>query len=93
MITESEIKCRRQLLIDEILNGPLKLRDIAQLRYDDCCCFWGIACEVYRRETGKGQWVNSGDQPLEPEQRGYFDLPGDHPRGSRRLPVAASRSQ
>lgn len=32
----------------------------ARLRDDDSYCCLGVACELYRRETGKGRWTKAG---------------------------------
>jgi hypothetical protein len=46
----------RQLVINAIKDGVIKIGRIAALRDGDKFCAWGGVCEVYRQTTGVGSW-------------------------------------
>ena len=53
-------KERIALWVKALRSGKFKqTRDVLR-RGDKFCCL-GVACEIYRQETGKGKWVTSGE--------------------------------
>lgn len=58
------------LLANALRSGEF-LQGIGRLRREGCHCAEGVACEVYRRETGDGEWQRSpgggGDWYLTPD--------------------------
>ena len=51
-------KERVQLLVDGLRSGKFRQGQM-RLRYGDVFCCLGVACEIYRMETGKGEWKES----------------------------------
>lgn len=46
-----------------------------QLRKDSTYCCLGVLCDLYRKETGQGQWAEGGFNLG--EERSYSYLPGE----------------
>jgi hypothetical protein len=46
----------------EFKQGQLRLRPTS----NTFCCL-GVACELYRRETGQGEWVSTLEDPAHPD--------------------------
>lgn len=52
-------KARRKLLVDTLLSGEIQQsRQFLHVINGMCCV--GVACEVFRRYTGEGEWANYG---------------------------------
>lgn len=52
---------RRGWLCDELRRlGRLRRQTRFYLRVDDCYCFFGVACEVYRKRVNRGHWRQVG---------------------------------
>jgi hypothetical protein len=49
-----------QKLVDALRSGEFK-QGQSQLRFGDRYCCLGVACELYRRETGDGEWREAHD--------------------------------
>lgn len=49
----------KKLLIDALLSGKYK-QATGNLRDSHGFCCLGVACDVYRKETGKGRWKKNG---------------------------------
>lgn len=59
------------------------------LKADDGYCCLGVACDVYRKETGEGEWQDAGQSAGEPARRRYaFVLPDDRDEGTLPTKVA-----
>lgn len=52
------------------------------LRRDDSYCCLGVLCEVFREETGEGEWVKA------PDESGTFVFSARDTRGAYALPIA-----
>jgi hypothetical protein len=68
-----EQKERIQKLIDACNDGTFQ-QTTGALRLHDCFCISGLACEVYRQDTGKGEW-------LLPYEDGILPFKVGHDRG------------
>lgn len=51
-----------QKLLDALRSGEFTQAQ-GQLRRGDGHCCLGVACEVYKRETGNGTWTHLDDEP------------------------------
>ncbi len=56
MLTEPQQKFLEALRSDEFTQTTNRLKD----RVTGGMCCLGVACEVYRRETGRGRWIAFG---------------------------------
>lgn len=57
-MTNTPNRERIQKWVDKLLSGEIEQAQ-SRLRRDASMCCLGVACEVYRKETGEGEWSGS----------------------------------
>lgn len=65
---------RIQLFINALRSGEFQ-QGRQRLHRDNTFCCLGVACELYRRETGKGEWVHNSHMDCEGMR--FKHLPND----------------
>lgn len=82
------VKARVRLWVQALKSGRYKQGTLALRTGPKYCCL-GVACAVYRRETGRGRWDRDGEfevdgameyATLPAAVQAWYGLPSDNPK-------------
>lgn len=73
MVSKTEIEERRARWVEALRSGEYE-QGFGRLRQSDVYCCLGVACDVYKRLTGQGKWIEHAVVTLNGEKLTVYEF-------------------